>query len=108
MIYLDPTKIRLTPLMMIVSILSDLFWFITYRYLYNTYFHLLYKFPGPFWGRMKRLWLTYHNIRSTKVAAEYKLHKRYGIIYSCLHLQLFEDKEDFYRNSVEKSSCSSI
>jgi hypothetical protein len=78
MALLDITKIWLSPFAITSALLTGLAFFVAYRYIYNTYFHPLSKFPGPFWGRMTRLWLAYHNIRSTEVEAEYKLHKKYG------------------------------
>lgn len=49
-----------------------------YQIIYYRYFHPLANFPGPFWGSVTRLWMAYHNLFSTEIDAEIKLHKKYG------------------------------
>ena len=32
-----------------------------YQIVHNLFFHPLAKFPGPFWGRVTRLWIAYYD-----------------------------------------------
>ena len=56
--------------------------YILYRILYQIvhyrFFHPLAAFPGPFWGSVTRLWITYHNVRGREVEACREQHKRHG------------------------------
>lgn len=51
---------------------------ILYQVVYYRFFHPLKAFPGPFWGSVTRLWITYQSAmgREPEVCNEY--HKRYG------------------------------
>jgi len=45
---------------------------------YYHFFHPLAKFPGPFWGSVTRLWLTYHNVKADECETVQALHKKHG------------------------------
>ncbi|KAL0935890.1 flavonoid 3',5'-hydroxylase [Colletotrichum truncatum] len=53
-------------------------WNILYQIVYYRCFHPLAKFPGPFWGSVTRLWITYHNIKEDECEVNQALHKKYG------------------------------
>lgn len=68
----------LTPLSVSVAVLLSVSVKILYQFAYYRYFHPLSIFPGPFLGSFTRLWIAYHNYRSTELELEYALHKKYG------------------------------
>ncbi|KAH7031394.1 flavonoid 3',5'-hydroxylase [Microdochium trichocladiopsis] len=45
---------------------------------YYRFFHPLAQFPGPFWGSVTRLWLTYHNVKADECETVQALHKKHG------------------------------
>lgn len=49
-----------------------------YQVVYYRLFHPLRKFPGPFWGSVTRLWITYHNIKGDEPETLQELHRKYG------------------------------
>lgn len=51
---------------------------ILYQIIYYRFFHPLAQFPGPFWGSVTRLWLTYHNLRGREAAACDAQFKKHG------------------------------
>lgn len=51
---------------------------VVYQIVYYRFFHPLFKFPGPFWGSVTRLWVAYHNVKEDECELEYALHKKYG------------------------------
>ena len=51
----------LTPRNVAVSVLLYVVTQFVYQILYNSFFHPLAKFPGPFWGGVTRLWIAYHD-----------------------------------------------
>lgn len=60
---------------------------------YYRFFHPLAKFPGPFWGSVTRLWLTYHNVKADECETVQALHKKHGQslvcpVYSSYHIFL--------------------
>lgn len=56
--------------------------YVLYRILYQVvhyrFFHPLAAFPGPFWGSVTRLWITYHNAQGREVEACHDQHRRHG------------------------------
>lgn len=50
-----------------------------YQIVYYHFFHPLAIFPGPFWGGVTRLWITWHNLRGTEVPVVHELTKKYGM-----------------------------
>ena len=52
--------------------------YITYQIIYYRFYHPLAVFPGPFWGSVTRLWITYHNVRGQEVDVCEAYHKKYG------------------------------
>lgn len=50
-----------------------------YQIVYYRFFHPLSRFPGPFWGSVTRLWITYHNIKGDEPETFQALHRRYGM-----------------------------
>lgn len=55
-----------------------------YQIVYYRFFHPLAKFPGPFWGSVTRLWITYHNIKGDEPETFQALHRKYGML-ACSH-----------------------
>ncbi|EXM13721.1 Cytochrome P450 superfamily [Fusarium oxysporum f. sp. vasinfectum] len=51
---------------------------IIYQIVYYRFFHPLAYFPGPFWGSVTRLWITYHNVKGRENDVCEALHKKYG------------------------------
>ncbi|KAF6836436.1 cytochrome p450 [Colletotrichum plurivorum] len=51
---------------------------VLYQIVYYRFFHPLAKFPGPFWGSVTRLWITYHNIKEDECQTNQALHRKYG------------------------------
>ncbi|KAL5610945.1 hypothetical protein FOBRF1_007062 [Fusarium oxysporum] len=51
---------------------------ILYQIVYYRFFHPLAYFPGPFWGSVTRLWITYHNVKGRENDVCEALHKKYG------------------------------
>lgn len=49
-----------------------------YQIVYYRFFHPLSKFPGPFWGSVTRLYITYHNFVGHEPELCTELHKKYG------------------------------
>lgn len=52
---------------------------VLYQIVYYRFFHPLAKFPGPFWGSVTRLWITYHNIKEDECQTNQALHRKYGM-----------------------------
>lgn len=57
-------------------------WKVLYQIIYYRFFHPLAKFPGPFWGSVTRLWITYHNIKEDECQVNRELHRKYGMLPS--------------------------
>lgn len=53
-------------------------WKLLYQLVYYRFYHPLAKFPGPFWGSVTRLWITYHNVKEDECRVNQELHKKYG------------------------------
>jgi hypothetical protein len=49
-----------------------------WQIVHYRFFHPLSKFPGPFWGSVTRLWIAWHNVRSTELTALKDLSDKYG------------------------------
>lgn len=49
-----------------------------YQVVYYRFFHPLASFPGPFWGSVTRLWITWHNIKGDEPWVFRALHEKYG------------------------------
>lgn len=49
-----------------------------YQIVYYRFFHPLATFPGPFWGSVTRLWITWHNIKGDEPWVFRALHEKYG------------------------------
>ena len=47
---------------------------------YQLYVHPLAKYPGPFWGRITRLYDLYHAYIGDKHVLLYQLHQKYGTV----------------------------
>ncbi|KXX82964.1 Pisatin demethylase [Madurella mycetomatis] len=52
---------------------------ILYQIIYYRFFHPLAQFPGPFWGSVTRLWLTYQDVRGRESAACDAQFKKHGV-----------------------------
>jgi len=50
-----------------------------YQIIYYRFFHPLSKYPGPFWGSVTRLWITYHNVKGDEPETFQALHRKYGM-----------------------------
>jgi hypothetical protein len=55
-------------------------WKVLYQIVYYRFLHPLSKFPGPFWGSVTRLWITYHNVKEDECHTFRELHRKYGEI----------------------------
>lgn len=53
-------------------------WKLLHQVIYYRFFHPLSKFPGPFWGSITRLWITYHNVKEDECQTFRELHRKYG------------------------------
>lgn len=53
---------------------------IIYQIVYYRFFHPLAAFPGPFWGSVTRLWLTYHAFMGREPEACDEQHKKHGSV----------------------------
>lgn len=49
-----------------------------YQIIHYRFFHPLKAFPGPFWGSVTRLWITYHNVKGDEPKTFQELHRKYG------------------------------
>lgn len=67
-----------TFLNVIFGLLVYLLFIITKQIIKYRFFSPIKDFPGPFLGSVTRLWLAWHNLRETELAAVQALHKRYG------------------------------
>lgn len=62
-----------------------------YQIVYYRFFHPLAKFPGPFWGSVTRLWITYHNIKGDEPETFQALHRKYGMSKCSHHERVLEE-----------------
>ena len=53
-------------------------WKVAYQVVYYRFFHPLAKYPGPFWGSITRLWITYHNLKEDECETFRALHEKHG------------------------------
>lgn len=53
-------------------------WSALYQVVYYRFLHPLSMFPGPFWGSVTRLWITYHNLKADECQTFRELHRKYG------------------------------
>lgn len=53
---------------------------VLYQVVYYRFFHPLSQFPGPFWGSITRLWITYHNLKEDEPQTFRELHRKHGKI----------------------------
>ncbi|OLN87949.1 Pisatin demethylase 1 [Colletotrichum chlorophyti] len=58
--------------------LAYVVWKLAYQIVYYRVFHPLSVFPGPFWGSVTRLWITYHNVKEDECQVFQGLHEKYG------------------------------
>lgn len=61
-----------------------------YQIVYYRFFHPLSKFPGPFWGSVTRLWITYHNVKGDEPETFQALHRKYGMLARSRHKKVLE------------------
>ncbi|KAF9873690.1 hypothetical protein CkaCkLH20_08800 [Colletotrichum karsti] len=80
---------------------------VLYQIVYYRFFHPLAKFPGPFWGSVTRLWITYHNIKQDECQVNQALHRKYGpVIRITPTMLLVSDATklpDIYHRNANKS-----
>ncbi|OJJ49987.1 hypothetical protein ASPZODRAFT_58830 [Penicilliopsis zonata CBS 506.65] len=78
-----------------------------YQIVYYHFFHPLSIFPGPFWAGVTRLWLAWHSVRETEVAALIESAKKYGsVVRITPTLLLVNDVErlpDVYHRNADKT-----
>ena len=67
-----------TPLNILIALLSYVVLRIAYQVIYYRLFHPLRHFPGPFWASVTRLWIAYHNIKADECELELELHRKHG------------------------------
>lgn len=71
-VFLTPTNIAIAaPALLLLYLLLNAF--------YNVYFHPLAKFPGPFWAKVTRLWITWQCYKSREPYVLMELAKKYGM-----------------------------
>ncbi|XHG07079.1 hypothetical protein AWENTII_010240 [Aspergillus wentii] len=79
-----------------------------YQIVYYHFFHPLAIFPGPFWGGVTRLWITWHNLRGTEVPVVHELTKKYGpVVRITPTLLLVSDSKklpEIYHRNADKTS----
>ncbi|TEA13252.1 Cytochrome P450 monooxygenase gsfF [Colletotrichum sidae] len=51
---------------------------VLYQIVHYRFFHPLAQFPGPFWGSVTRIWITYHNIVADECEVNQALHRKHG------------------------------
>ncbi|KAK7756017.1 hypothetical protein SLS62_001960 [Diatrype stigma] len=87
--------------------LAYILWKVLYQIVYYRYFHPLSIFPGPFWGSVTRLWLTYHNIKADECEVLQALHRKYGpvirITPALLHVNDATKLPVIYHRFADKS-----
>lgn len=69
------SSLGLAALLWVVYVVGSFIW----QIVYYRFFHPLAKFPGPFWGSVTRLWITYHNVKEDECQVFQALHRRYGM-----------------------------
>ncbi|KAI9706480.1 MAG: hypothetical protein M1836_003486 [Candelina mexicana] len=75
---LEALVARVTVGNLALSLAAYIVFRVSYQIIYYRYFHPLSIFPGPFWATTTRLWIAYHNLKSTELNSTYELHKKYG------------------------------
>lgn len=70
------SSLGVAALLLAVYISGTFIW----QIIYYRFFHPLAKFPGPFWGSVTRLWITYHNIKADECQVLQALHRQYGSV----------------------------
>ncbi|KAH4074020.1 hypothetical protein HBH70_113370 [Parastagonospora nodorum] len=68
----------LTPLNIVLLLLSYFPVTFLYQIIHYRFFHPLRHFPGPFWASVTRLWIAYHNVQRDECEIELALHKKHG------------------------------
>lgn len=80
---------------------------VLYQIVYYRFFHPLSKFPGPFWGSVTRLWITYHNVKADECQTFQELHRKHGpVIRITPTMLLVSDATklpDIYNRNASKS-----
>lgn len=69
------SSLGVAALLLVVYVLGSFIW----QVIYYRFFHTLAKFPGPFWGSVTRLWITYHNIQEDECRVLQALNRKYGM-----------------------------
>lgn len=70
---------KVTPTNVILGLLAYVVCQFVRQIVHYHFFHPLSKFPGPFWGGVTRLWIAWHNLRSTELQTVYDLTQKYGM-----------------------------
>lgn len=78
-----PSILRIVGGLILLGVLHVVGSFV-YQIIYYRFFHPLSKYPGPFWGSVTRLWITYHNIKGDEPETFQALHRKYGMS-ACSH-----------------------
>ncbi|RYP09901.1 hypothetical protein DL764_001035 [Monosporascus ibericus] len=68
----------LSPIIFLAVGLAYVLWKVLRQIVYYRLFHPLSAFPGPFWGSVTRLWLTYHNVKEDECEVVQALHRKHG------------------------------
>jgi hypothetical protein len=76
--FMEYTLSYLTFFNIILSIATYFAATFIYQIVYYHFFHPLSIFPGPFWAGVTRLWIAWHNVRTTELTTTYELTKKYG------------------------------
>lgn len=83
--FLQHAALFATPLCMTIAVPVLLVAYIIVNSIYNVYFHPLAKFPGPFWAKITRLWITWQCYKGREPYVLQELSKKYGTLrYSCV------------------------
>ncbi|PLB47364.1 putative cytochrome P450 monooxygenase [Aspergillus steynii IBT 23096] len=79
-----------------------------YQIVYYRFFHPLSVFPGPFWGTVTRLWITWHNLNETELPIVSALTKKYGpVVRITPTLLLVSDPKklpEIYHRNADKTA----
>ncbi|KPM43163.1 hypothetical protein AK830_g3394 [Neonectria ditissima] len=80
---------------------------ILYQIIHYRFFHPLAQFPGPFWGSVTRLWITYHSVRGTEQQVFAALHEKHGPVIRVTPTMLLVDDATklplIYHRAADKS-----
>lgn len=84
------SSLELAFLLSAAYVLGSFVW----QIVYYRFFHPLAGFPGPFWGSVTRLWITYHNVMEDECKVFQALHQKYGTYGPCVGVHALQSHVD--------------